>query len=162
MNVGNYNSKILTSNKNLFSADYFHVQNFTDPDSKLDFNQNNFKKTDYKQAPSKGQSSVVKDNKPAVGMAYRGNVSDFKNYIKDMSKDAKIKSEIKDKKTNLDRRNQIIAEIKKTGEVSVKDIARVVPGVSEKTLQRELIAMVTDGVLNKKGERRWSRYSIKN
>lgn len=33
---------------------------------------------------------------------------------------------------------------------------------SEKTLQRELISMVKDGVLNKTGEKRWSRYFIKN
>ena len=31
----------------------------------------------------------------------------------------------------------------------------------EKTLQRELVAMVRDGVLYKKGEKRWSKYSIK-
>lgn len=30
----------------------------------------------------------------------------------------------------------------------------------EKTLQRELVAMVKDGVLKKEGEKRWSRYSI--
>lgn len=30
----------------------------------------------------------------------------------------------------------------------------------EKTLQRELVAMVRDGVLKKEGEKRWSRYSI--
>lgn len=32
---------------------------------------------------------------------------------------------------------------------------------SEKTLQRELVAMVFDGVLKKTGEKRWSRYSLK-
>lgn len=30
----------------------------------------------------------------------------------------------------------------------------------EKTLQRELVAMVRDGVLKREGEKRWSRYSI--
>lgn len=32
----------------------------------------------------------------------------------------------------------------------------------EKTLQRELISMVKDGILYKSGEKRWSRYFIKN
>ncbi len=32
----------------------------------------------------------------------------------------------------------------------------------EKTLQRELVSMVLSGVLKKTGEKRWSRYSIKN
>jgi len=30
----------------------------------------------------------------------------------------------------------------------------------EKTLQRELVSMVTDGILKKTGEKRWSKYSI--
>ena len=32
--------------------------------------------------------------------------------------------------------------------------------LGEKTLQRELLAMVADGVLKKEGEKRWSRYFI--
>ena len=31
----------------------------------------------------------------------------------------------------------------------------------EKTLQRELVSMAKDGVLNKTGEKRWSRYFVK-
>ncbi len=31
---------------------------------------------------------------------------------------------------------------------------------SEKTLQRELVSMVKDGVLNKTGKKRWSRYFV--
>jgi hypothetical protein len=33
---------------------------------------------------------------------------------------------------------------------------------SEKTLQRELVSMIKDGVLDKTGEKRWSKYFIKN
>ena len=33
---------------------------------------------------------------------------------------------------------------------------------SEKTLQRELMSMTKDGVLNKTGEKRWSRYFVKS
>jgi hypothetical protein len=32
---------------------------------------------------------------------------------------------------------------------------------SEKTLQRELVSMVKNGVLDKMGEKRWSRYFLK-
>jgi hypothetical protein len=68
----------------------------------------------------------------------------------------------KQKKTrvNTNRRDQIISIIKQKGEVSVKDISDVIKDTSEKTLQRELIAMVSDNVLKKTGERRWSRYSM--
>ena len=48
---------------------------------------------------------------------------------------------------------------------SIKDIASTLKNqgkeTGEKTLQRELVAMVRDGVLKKKGEKRWSKYSLR-
>lgn len=61
-----------------------------------------------------------------------------------------------------DRRKIILALIKQKPQLTVKDIAKSIPGVSEKTIQRELLAMVGDGVLEKNGERRWSTYSMKS
>lgn len=58
------------------------------------------------------------------------------------------------------RRAQIEKLVKDNREVMVKDIAKHFPDLSEKTLQRELVAMVAEGVLKKTGERRWSRYSL--
>lgn len=62
--------------------------------------------------------------------------------------------------SNGERRELIIKVIKNKGEISVKDVAVVIKGVSEKTLQRELISMSDEGLLKKTGERRWSRYSL--
>lgn len=59
------------------------------------------------------------------------------------------------------RRDTIVAVLKQKPQVSVKDITAVIPGVSEKTIQRELLALVSEGVLKKEGERRWSTYSLK-
>jgi hypothetical protein len=42
----------------------------------------------------------------------------------------------------------------------VKDVSAVVKDCSEKTLQRELLALVAQGVLKKEGERRWSSYVL--
>jgi len=42
--------------------------------------------------------------------------------------------------------------------VSIKDIAQVVQGCSEKTIQRELAVLIQQGVIKKVGERRWSLY----
>jgi len=69
-----------------------------------------------------------------------------------------------------ERRFNIINIIKNNGGSStIKDIkAKTNTGVqgslvcSEKTLQRELMSMIKDGVLNKTGEKRWSKYFIKN
>ena len=63
-------------------------------------------------------------------------------------------------KKHGDRRSQIISIIEEKDKVSIKDISSVVTNCSEKTLQRELLAMVNDGVLKKEGERRWSTYSM--
>ncbi len=60
----------------------------------------------------------------------------------------------------LERRHIIIKTIKEKGEVGVNDLLDSLKGVGGKTIQRELLAMVADGVLKKQGERRWSRYSI--
>jgi DNA-binding HxlR family transcriptional regulator len=49
--------------------------------------------------------------------------------------------------------------IESRGGVTIKDIAGVLPGISTKTIQRELSSMIQDGVLTKAGERRWTVYS---
>ena len=61
------------------------------------------------------------------------------------------------------RRELIIEYIKKHGEVNIKDIFSIQElsnSYSEKTIQRELIDLVERGVLKKRGERRWSKYSL--
>ena len=64
------------------------------------------------------------------------------------------------------RSEEIINFIKKNGRsATITDIRNGVQGsllsFSEKTLQRELVSMVKNGVLNKTGEKRWSRYFLK-
>jgi DNA-binding HxlR family transcriptional regulator len=70
------------------------------------------------------------------------------------------------------RRDDILNIIKTIGGgATIKDIkdkiqnspeqASFLVSCSEKTLQRELVSMVKDGVLNKTGEKRWSRYFVK-
>jgi hypothetical protein len=56
------------------------------------------------------------------------------------------------------RRSDILSVLSNKDRISIKDVVSVIDGVSEKTIQRELIAMVADGVLIKEGERRWSTY----
>lgn len=58
------------------------------------------------------------------------------------------------------RQREILKVVKEKGDIGVKDAAGVVSGCSEKTLQRELAALVDEGVLKKEGKRRWTRYSF--
>ena len=67
------------------------------------------------------------------------------------------------KKTNTssnDRDYRILDIIKDKGEVSIKDISDVILDCSEKTIQRTLNKMIKNGKVEKKGERRWARYSL--
>lgn len=65
---------------------------------------------------------------------------------------------IKDISQTSSRRADILSLFSHKERISVKDAVMTVPGVSEKTIQRELLAMVADGTLKKEGERRWSTY----
>ncbi len=59
-----------------------------------------------------------------------------------------------------DRKKRILGIAKAKKDFSIRDIAEKMTDCSEKTIQRELIEMVANGMLNKEGERRWSRYSV--
>jgi hypothetical protein len=59
-----------------------------------------------------------------------------------------------------DREEAIMAIIKSKGQVSIKDISHLIRGVSEKTIQRELVSLTEKGRVVKRGERRWSTYSL--
>lgn len=58
------------------------------------------------------------------------------------------------------RRSLIIDFLKGKDWTSIKDIAEAISGCSAKTIQRELSDLVQQGVLKKKGDRRWSRYLL--
>jgi len=62
----------------------------------------------------------------------------------------------------IDRRNIIAKLLSKGQKLTIKDISKMIRDCGEKTIQRELQAMLTDGLLTKTGERRWSRYSLKH
>lgn len=59
------------------------------------------------------------------------------------------------------RREQILALFVRGVDVSIKDIAARIRGCSEKTIQRELNALLYDNVIERIGEKRWSRYILR-
>ena len=87
-----------------------------------------------RQRPLEGMGSARK-----VHIKDTRNVSD--NYIKD-------------------RRETILSVIKSKRKASIKDISTLIRTVSEKTIQRELSALISAGMVLKQGERRWSTYSL--
>ena len=61
----------------------------------------------------------------------------------------------------LSRRDQILALFVKGVDVSIKDIAARIKGCSEKTIQRELNSLLYDNLIERIGEKRWSRYVLR-
>ncbi|MDP2655577.1 MAG: hypothetical protein Q8P17_03530 [bacterium] len=79
-------------------------------------------------------------------------VRPYKGHIKDINNVSDI--HIKD------RRDAVLSVIRNRGTASIKDISTLIRDVSEKTIQRELLALIGTGVVKKQGERRWSTYSL--
>ncbi len=105
------------------------------------------------QSFDKGQN--IKDKKTSVKVATfpKENISLPKTNI---SENKVIKQGV----SNSERKDQILNIIKEKGDVSVNDIVTSFPGLSSKTIQRELTSLVEENVLKRVGEKRWSRYSI--
>ena len=155
--IEDFNLNSFSASKRLFSDNYFEIE-----DNKKD------------------ETNILKDNIPEDNNI-KDNHEETNNYLKRQNIETKheFKGQIVDgnnnpqvpnkrlespklKSVNLKRQDKIISEIRKHESVSIKDILRVLPNYSSKTLQRELIRMVEEGILEKTGERRWSRYSLKN
>jgi hypothetical protein len=60
----------------------------------------------------------------------------------------------------IDRKAIITKLLTKKSGLNIRDFAEAIRDCSEKTIQRELLAMVSSGILKKEGERRWSTYSL--
>ena len=60
----------------------------------------------------------------------------------------------------VERGGEVMAIVRERKRVGIKDISRILTGVSEKTIQRELARLVARGELKRTGERRWSEYSL--
>ena len=59
-----------------------------------------------------------------------------------------------------ERQSAILKYLKQSGWSPIKDIAKLLPAVSSKTVQRELAELVQAGRLRREGIRRWSRYAL--
>ena len=84
--------------------------------------------------------------------AHRAPAASGREHIKDIKavSDTHIK----------DRREAVLSVIRNKKKASIKDISTLIRGVSEKTIQRELLSLVGAGLVRKEGERRWSTYQL--
>jgi hypothetical protein len=65
---------------------------------------------------------------------------------------------LKTTEAKSDRKQAILSFINDRKSAGIKDIAAIFPDLSEKTIQRELGALVSEGKMTKRGSKRWSVY----
>lgn len=97
---------------------------------------------------------------PVKDILYKGQSSVLYTKSSKMAPVNAVKTDDVLRDTKSDRRQKILDIVKQKGVCSIKDFSYVITDFSEKTLQRELGAMVAEGVLKKEGEKRWSTYRL--
>ena len=89
------------------------------------------------------------------------NISDKVEVSEEVREEKKIISEDKKNEPDPNRKAVIISALEVKGHSSISDIARLFNGtIGEKTVQRELNALVEVGAIKKEGEKRWRRYFL--
>ncbi len=112
----------------------------------------------------KFEDAPREQTKPAIPAGYLPSVSPEARFSTPLAKpDNKPKTfkefgAVSVKKNS--RQSVIINLLKRKKEIMIKDVSPLISGCSEKTIQRELQAMVAAGILRKIGEKRWSRYTL--
>ena len=85
-------------------------------------------------------------------------------HLPGVASDTRHLAGIKDNRTKgqskgqSERMSLILELVRKKKSLSIKEIAAVIKGCSEKTIQRELALLIGQGLVRKVGERRWSLY----
>lgn len=143
----NYSSAKIAFEPNLFDGNYNYVPDQTFQVAPLVQSSNIIKNNSIKDIDhsNKGHNEVSDDTK---------NNQNEKMSFKKAAAPEKI---VKDKNN---RQNIILSMLKSGVKLTIKDFAKNIKDCSEKTIQRELLNLVSKGVLKKEGERRWSKYFI--
>lgn len=108
---------------------------------------------------NKKTENITKTNKKDI---YKTN-SQNKKSIKDIVAGQKKENTKYPKTTDIrhsKRRSVILELLQNKPFITVKNTVDAVQGCSSKTLQRELLSLVDEGILKKEGERRWSTYRL--
>ena len=86
------------------------------------------------------------------GQIYKGR-TDSSNVLNDHENVFKRTNLTPKKVEKSQRREEILALIRRIGSVTIKDISKAMKGYGQKTLQRELLLLVSTGILKKEGEK---------
>jgi hypothetical protein len=71
-----------------------------------------------------------------------------------------FQNDITTKANKIDRKQEILQAIKGSQPSTLNDLRRLIKDCSEKTLQRELAALIAMGLVRKEGNKRWTTYKV--
>ena len=171
-NIAETTKMVSKMNHNILSSELQKISDFlitstsNYSSAKIAFTPNIFS-GDYNYVPDKNYKNDIVNNQKDFDTSaqdfYKGQ-KDIKDIEKDtvLNKMSSIKKDDGDKNIkDKNNRQDIIKTMLKSGvKLTIKDFAKNIKGCSEKTIQRELISMVSSGILKKEGERRWSKYFL--
>ena len=118
---------------------------------------------DIEPCPTRSESfeGHVKDmHSQRVSLQDTRNDPYVQHAVKDNFQNGRVQYKERVQEVQKDRRATILVLVQKKDKITVRDVSNVIKDCSEKTNQRELLALVKQGVLVKEGERRWSTYSL--
>ncbi len=72
----------------------------------------------------------------------------------------KIRSVRKDTLKKEERKKAILVHLRKKESCSLPEIAALFDGAGQKTIQRDLRELISQGLVEKEGERRWAKYRV--
>lgn len=149
--ISDMNADILKSEFDSFLAELGELRSYVDKSGKITkeyFNTASF-------SPQVNMSPAVLNsnysNEMGLSISSRVEIDDYK----------RSQNEERDKSKRQETREKAILDlIKNRGSVNIKDISKSIKGCSEKTIQRKLVSLINSGIIKKRGERRWSVYSL--
>ena len=112
------------------------------------------------------KDNVIRDKNYTFKISPLTPTPQFKVLSKNVSEMAKIRQKLTlsrpkvEREDKVERKNKVLSYFSKGREIGIKDVYVNFPGVSEKTIQREINRLVLEGVLRRVGEKRWSRYTL--
>jgi DNA-binding transcriptional ArsR family regulator len=109
----------------------------------------------------KGQSIHTPDRKiPQTNTNKTVSVTYERNKGQSMSDSKYVRGPSTPSITNNDRKEAIRDRLKDGVEMSVKELAGLFPSVSEKTIQRDVVSLMKQGIISRRGDKRWAKYFL--
>lgn len=166
--VAKISNLVSVSNYEIIKTEFDRLADFLNKSSqnlssaKIAFGDNLFGDS-YDFISNQGYQNNVQDLSREAAPFYKGqkDIKDNQNYSVLNKMPIEKKSPTEKKVKDKSNRQEVITSMLKSGvKLTIKDFTKNIKDCSEKTIQRELLALVAKGVLKKEGERRWSKYFL--